>query len=209
MEDVLQLYEQPYDAQCPVVCVDERPCQLLEDKQAPVPAQPGQLQRYDYHYERNGTCNLFVAFQPLQGWRQVEVTERRTSIDFAHWLKRLVDEFFPSATLIRVVLDNLNIHTPACLYQAFPAQEAQRILQRLEFHYTPKNGSWLNMVEIELSVLARQCLKERIANLEALKHQIEVWQHQRNQQRTTVQWQFTTEDARVKLQRLYPSLDPA
>jgi len=153
---VLELYAQPDDQQHPVVCVDERPCQLLEDKQAPMPPEPDQPKRVDYQYERNGTCNLFVAFQPLQGWRHVEVTERRTSADFAHWLKQLVDEWFPTALTIRLVLDNLNIHTPAALYQTFEPIEARRILQKLEFHYTPKHGSWLNMVEIELSVLARQ-----------------------------------------------------
>jgi transposase len=208
MEDVLSLYEQPYDPNYPVVCVDERPCQLIADPQPPLPVQSGSPQRYDYHYERNGTCNLFVAFQPLQGWRQVEVTERRTAEDFAHWLKRLVDEWFATATQIRLVLDNLNIHTPAALYQTFAPQEAQRILQRLEFHYTPKHGSWLNMVEIELSVLARQCLNRRIPDLTQMKQEIQAWQQQRNQQQATVQWRFTTQEARVKLRRLYPEVNP-
>lgn len=209
MEDVLTLYEQPYDRQRPVVCVDERPCQLLADKQAPLPCQSGSPKRYDYHYERHGTCNLFVAFQPLLGWREVEVTEQRTSADFAHWLKRLVDELFPTASVIRVVLDNLNIHTPACLYQTFAPQEAHRIWQRLEFHHTPKNGSWLNLVEIELSVLARQCLNRRIPDRDTMQREIQAWQQQRNQQQATVQWRFTTTDARVKLERLYPDIDPA
>lgn len=190
MEDVLTLYEQPYDQQFPVVCIDERPCQLIEDKQPPQPPQPGQPKREDYQYERNGTCNLFVAFQPLQGWRHVEVTERRTSEDFAHWLKQLVDVFFPQATRIRLVLDNLNIHTPAALYQTFAADEAQRIYQKLELHYTPRPrgypGSWLNMVEIELSVLARQCLNRRIPELDTMKQEIAAWQQQRNQQQATV-----------------------
>lgn len=209
MEDVLTLYEQPYDEQHPLVCVDERPCQLIEDKRAPLPAQPGQPKRYDYHYQRHGTCNLFIAFQPLMGWRQVAVTERRTSEDFAHWLKRLVDEFFPRASMIRLVLDNLNIHTPAALYQTFPPPEAHRILQKLEFHFTPKQGSWLNMVEIELSVLARQCLNCRISDVETIKHEVKAWQQQRNQQCATVQWRFTTNNARTKLERLYPVTQPA
>lgn len=209
MEDVLTLYDQPYDEQRPLVCVDERPCQLIDDKQAPLPAQPGQPKRYDYHYQRHGTCNLFVAFQPLMGWRQVAVTERRTSEDFAHWLKRLVDEFFPRASVIRLVLDNLNIHTPAALYQTFPPPEAHRILQKLEFHFTPKQGSWLNMVEIELSVLARQCLNRRISDVETIKHEVKAWQEQRNQQCATVQWRFTTNNARTKLERLYPVTQPS
>lgn len=204
MEDVLEMYQLPYDEQYPLVCIDERPCQLLEDKHPSIPPEPGQPERVDYQYQRNGTCNLFVAFQPLQGWRRVEVSERRTSTDFAHWLKCLVDECFPSATTIRLVLDNLNIHTPASLYQTFEAQEARRILQKLEFHYTPKHGSWLNMVEIELSILVRQCLKRRIPDLETLRQEVSAWQQQRNAQRATVDWQFTSTDARVKLERLYP-----
>lgn len=206
MEDVLTLYEQPYDEQFPVVCVDERPCQLTEEKQPSQPPEPGQPKREDYQYERNGTCNLFVAFQPLQGWRHVEVTQRRTSEDFAHWLKQLVDECFPQATRIRLVLDNLNIHTPAALYQTFAAEEAQRIYQKLELHYTPKHGSWLNMVEIELSVLARQCLNRRIPELDTMQQEIATWQQQRNQRQATVNWRFTKLDARDKLKRLYPAI---
>jgi len=186
MEDVLWLYQQPDDEQRPVVCVDG-PCQLIEDKHLPIAPEPGQTERVDYQYERdgtcNGTCNLFVAFQPLQGWRHVEVTERRTSADFAHWLKLLVDECFPTQTTLRLVLDNLNIHTPASLYQTFEAQEARRIAAKLEFHYTPKHGSWLNMVEIELSVLVRQCLKQRIPELETFRQEVRAWQQQRNAQR--------------------------
>jgi hypothetical protein len=204
MEDVLDLYAQPYDQQQPVVCIDERPCQLLEHKHPPISAQPGQPQRVDYQYQRNGHCNLFIAFQPLQGWRHVEVTQRRTSNDFALWLKQLVDQDFKDASKIRLVLDNLNIHTPASLYKTFQPAEAQRILQKLEFHYTPKHGSWLNMVEIELSVLARQCLARRIPDIDILKQEIEAWQKHRNKQRATVEWRFSCSDARTKLKRLYP-----
>jgi DDE superfamily endonuclease len=209
MEDVLELYAQPFDEKHPVVCIDERPCQLLENKHAPLAPEPDQPQRVDYQYERNGTGNLFVAFQPLQGWRHIEVTERRTNADFAHWLKQLVEDWFPAASTIRLVLDNLNIHTPAALYQTFEPAEAQRILQKVEFHYTPKHGSWLNMVEIELSVLACQCLDRRIANMETLKQQVTAWQQQRNAQRATVNWQFTCPDARTNLKRLYPLIHPS
>lgn len=209
MEEVLELYAQPYDEQHPVVCIDERPCQLLQDKQVPIPPAPEHPKRVDYQYERNGTCNLFVAFQPLQGWRHVEVTERRTSTDFAHWLKQLVDEWFATAETIRLVLDNLNIHTPSALYQTFEPMEARRILQRLEFHYTPKHGSWLNMVEIELSVLARQCLDRRIANIKTLKQEVKSWENRRNARQATVDWRFTCTDARTTLKRLYPITHPS
>ncbi len=171
----------------------------------PLPPQPGQPQRIDYEYHRNGTCNLFTYFQPLAGWRHVEVTDRRTKQDFAYCMKFLVDVHFPLAEIIRVVIDNLNIHTPAALYETFEAKEARRILKKLEFHYTPKHGSWLNQVEIELSVLSRQCLERRIPDQETLKQEITAWEESRNQARATVAWRFTTTDARVKLQRLYPS----
>lgn len=162
MEDVLELYDQPYDPDYPQVCIDERPCQLISEVRTPLPSEPGKPERYDYEYKREGTCNLFACFQPLAGWRHIQVTQQRTSQDFAHFLKYLVDVLFPMAVMIRVVLDNLNTHTPAALYQTFEPAEARRILSRLEFHYTPKHGSWLNMVEIELSVLSRQCLNRRI-----------------------------------------------
>ena len=171
----------------------------------PLPPEPGQPQRIDYEYHRNGTCNLFTYFQPLAGWRHVEVTDRRTKQDFAYCMKSLVDVHFPLAKIIRVVIDNLNIHTPAALYETFEAKEARRILKKLEFHYTPKHGSWLNQVEIELSVLSRQCLERRIPNKETLKQEIAAWEESRNQARATVAWRFTTTDARAKLQRLYPS----
>ena len=205
MEDVLDLYAEPYSSSRPVVCFDERPVQLLGEVRQPLPPQPGQPQRIDYEYHRNGTCNLFTYFQPLAGWRHVEVTDRRTKQDFAYCMKSLVDVHFPLAEIIRVVIDNLNIHTPAALYETFEAKEARRILKKLEFHYTPKHGSWLNQVEIELSVLSRQCLERRIPDQETLKQEITAWEESRNQARATVAWRFTTTDARVKLQRLYPS----
>ena len=205
MEDVLELYSESFDPSCPVVCFDERPVQLLGEVRQPLPPQPGQPQRIDYEYRRNGTCNLFTYFQPLAGWRHVEVTDRRTKQDFAYCMKSLVDVHFPLAESIRVVIDNLNIHTPAALYETFEAKEARRILKNLEFHYTPKHGSWLNQVEIELSVLSRQCLERRIPDQETLKQEITAWEESRNQARATVAWRFTTTDARAKLQRLYPS----
>ncbi len=207
MEDVLDIYAQAYDPLIPQVCFDERPCQLISEKQVPIPAEPGQPERYDYEYQREGTCNLFAFFQPLAGWRHIKVTKQRTAQDFAHCMKDLVDVFFPLATMIRIVLDNLNTHTPAALYQTFPPEEARRILSKLEFHYTPKHGSWLNMVEIELSVLSRQCLKRRIPNLEIMTEETNTWEQERNQQKATVNWRFTNQDARVKLKRLYPQLD--
>lgn len=206
MEDVLDLYSQAYDAKYPQVCFDERPCQLISEKRTPIPAEPGHEQRYDYEYLRQGTCNLFAFFQPLKGWREIKVTSQRTAIDFAHCMKELVDEHFPDAIKIKVVLDNLNTHTPASLYKAFPPHEAKRILDQLEFHYTPKHGSWLNMVEIEFSVLTHQCLNRRIPDMKTMKQEITAWQEERNRQQATVNWRFTTQDARVKLMRLYPQI---
>jgi DDE superfamily endonuclease len=205
MEDVLDLYAQPYDSRFPVVCVDESPYQMVGEVRQPSLAQPGTPQRYDYQYQRNGTCNLFVFFEPRNGWRHVEVTARRTKRDFAQCMRMLVDSYYPEAEVIRLVVDNLNTHTPAALYEAFPPAEAHRILQRLEFHYTPKHGSWLNMVEIELSVLAGQCLKRRLPDKETVQHEVAAWERQRNDAKATVQWRFTTDKARTKLQRLYPS----
>jgi hypothetical protein len=204
-EDVLDLYAQPYDARYPVVCFDESPYQMVGEVRHPQPAQPGQPQRYDYQYKRNGPCNLFVFFEPRSGWRHVEVTDRRTKHDFAQCLRRLVDGSYPEAEVIRLVVDNLNTHTPTALYETFPPAEAPRLWQRLEFHYTPKHGSWLNMVEIELSVLAGQCLKRRLPDKATIQHEIAAWERQRNEAKATVQWRFTTDKARTKLQRLYPS----
>ena len=204
MEDVLDLYSEPYDPKRPVVCFDERPYQLVEDKRAPLPMKPDCPQRVDYEYRRRGTCNLFLVFQPLTGQRWVKVTERRTSEDFARQMKWLVDELFPEAEVIRVVLDNLNTHTPAALYQTFPAEEARRLTRKLEFHYTPKHGSWLNMAEIEFSALTRQCLNRRLPDMERVRREVAAWEQDRNAVRATVEWRFTTTDARLKLHRLYP-----
>jgi DDE superfamily endonuclease len=204
MEDVLDLYAQTDDPKRPRVCFDERPVQLLGDTKIPTPAKPGQARRVDYEYERLGTCNLFTFLEPNKGWRHIKVTDRRTAIDFAHCMKDLVDIHYPEAELIRITMDNLNTHTPAALYQAFHPEEARRILKKLEFHYTPKHGSWLNMAEIELSVLSRQCLNRRIPNQEVLKSEIAAWSQTRNQEKATVKWRFTNDNARVKLQKLYP-----
>lgn len=205
MEAVLELYSRPYDPQEPVVCFDERPVQLVSETRLPLPPEPGKPERYDYEYKREGTCNLFAFFQPLQGWRQIKVTERRTSEDFALCMQYLVDVLFPEAAQIHLVLDNLNTHTPAALYQTFPPQEALRILSKLEFHYTPKHGSWLNMVELEFSVLSRQCLERRIPSITELQQETEVWEQERNQNRATVNWRFSTVDARTRFERLYPT----
>jgi hypothetical protein len=208
MEDVLDLYHQPYDPLRPVVCFDESNKQLISETRTPLPMQAGQPQRYDYEYERQGTCNLFMFFEPLTAWRQVQVTEQHTMIDYAHCLKYLVDERYPQAEVIRLVQDNLNTHKPAALYEAFSPQEARRILHRLEFHYTPKHGSWLNMAEIELSVLNRQCLDRRLADKTILITEVTAWNSDRNQRAASVNWHFTTDDAPIKLKRLYPSFHP-
>ncbi len=205
MEAVLELYNYPYDAQEPVVCFDERPVQLVSETRVPLPPEPGKPERYDYEYKREGTCNLFAFFQPLQGWRQIKVTERRTCKDFALCMQYLVDVLFPDAARIHLVLDNLNTHTPAALYRTFPPHEALRILSKLEFHYTPKHGSWLNMVELEFSVLSRQCLERRIPSITELQQEIEAWEQERNQNRATVNWRFSTVDARTRFERLYPT----
>ena len=206
MENLLDLYSQVYDEQYSQVCFDERPCQLISEKRTPIAAQPGQPERYDYEYVREGTCNILGFFQPLTGWREMILTSQRTAIDFAQCMKQIVDEQFPSAIKVKVVLDNLNTHTPASLDQAFAPHEAKRILDRLEFHYTPKHGSWLNMVEIEFSVLSRQCLNRRISDIETMKQEVAAWTKERNQKQATVKWCFKCEDARVKLKRLYPQL---
>ncbi len=205
MEDVLDLYARPYDARHPVVCFDEQPRQLVEEIRTPLPRAPGRPERVDYEYRRRGTCNLFLAFEPLAGWRHVEVTERRTAADFAQQIRALVDVHYPAAELIAVVLDNLSTHSPAALYQAFPPEAARRILRRLEFHYTPKHGSWLNMAELEFSVLGRQCLDRRIPDPDTLRQEIATWEAARNAARATVQWRFTVAHARTKLHRLYPA----
>jgi hypothetical protein len=207
MEDVLALYHEPYKSDCPVVCFDESSKQLIQETRCPLPQQPGQPRRYDYEYQRNGTRNLFMFSEPLTGWRHVKVTERRTKQDWAHCMKQLVDEYYPDAECIRVVQDNLNTHTPAALYETFEASEARRLLDKLEFHYTPKHGSWLNMAEIEFSVLTRQCLDRRIPDEETLCREIAAWESTRNAQASQINWQFTTDDARIKLAQLYPSIE--
>lgn len=205
MEDVLDLYAQPYDPRYPMVCFDERPFQMLGDVTEPLPTRPGKLRRYDYEYRREGTCNLFITFQPLAGWRHVKVTPRRKKADFAHCLKELVDVHFPHAERIRVVLDNLNIHTFGALYEVFEPQEARRIARKLEFHFTPKHGSWLNMAEIEISILSRQCLKRRVPDIPTLQREVAAWADDRNASYATVNWRFSLTDARTKLNWLYVS----
>ncbi len=206
MEDVLDLYAQPPDPKRPVVCFDESPTQLIGEVRDPQPMAPGQPARFDYEYVRNGTANLFVQYDVHAGWRHVEVTEQRTSYQFAHQMKALVDQHYPKAEYIRVVLDNLSTHTAAALYDTFEPAEARRILRRLEFHYVPKHASWLNMVEIEIGVLKQQCLARRISNREMLAHEIAVWQAHRNAATSRIRWMFTTEHAREKLGRVYRPL---
>ena len=205
MEDVLDLYEEPYDPKRPKVCLDESTKQLVAEKRPCQPMKPGYPERYDYEYERNGTRNLFIFFEPQRAWRHVAVTERRTARDFAQQLKWLLEAVYPEAEVVRVVLDNLNTHRIASLYEAFAPSEARQIARRVQFHYTPKHGSWLNMAEIELSVFSRQCLDRRIGDEPTLKREIAALEGERNSTRATVNWQFTSQDARVKLKRIYPS----
>ena len=204
MEDVLDLYAESYDPEYPVVGFDERPLQLVAETRTPLPAAPGRAQRYDYEYQRNGVGNIFTTVEPLAGWRHVEVTERRTAVDFAHQMRWLVDEAYPDAELIRVVLDNLNTHTTASLYAAFPAAEARRLARKLEFHHTPVHGSWLNIAECELAVLATQCLDRRLPDLTTVRSEVSAWEARRNQERPTIRWHFTLGQARRKLKHLYP-----
>jgi transposase len=205
MEDLLDLYAEAYDPACPTVCFDETSKQLVAETRLPLPMAPGNPERVDYEYERNGTANLFLVTEPLTGWRHVDVTDRRTKHDFARQMRDLVDRHFPDATTIRVVLDNLNTHTPAALYEAFAPAEARRVLRKLELHYTPIHGSWLNMAELEFSMLSRQCLGRRIGDRDTLVTEVAAWEAARNEQRATIHWQFTVDDARRKLHRLYPS----
>jgi len=206
MEDVLELYGEPYDPKRPKVNFDEASKQLIAETRPVQAAQPGQVARYDYEYQRNGVANLFMFVEPQAGWRHVAITERHTKLDFAQQMKWLVDEAYPEAEVIRVVLDNLNTHKLASLYEAFAPAEARRIGKKLEFHHTPKHGSWLNMAEIELSVLQRQCLDRRIADRPTLQAEVAVWEQQRNEEKATIDWRFSITDAREKLKRLYPSL---
>lgn len=206
MEDILEVYTRPYDPQRPQVCLDETSKQLVAETRTPLPAAPGQPERVDYEYERQGTANLFMIFEPLTGQRRVKVTERRTAMDFAHVLQELVDDQYPQAEKIVLVMDNLNTHKLASLYEAFAPAEARRLMERLELHYTPKHGSWLNMAETELSVLATQCLDRRIPNPLILTQEVAAWERRRNAGKCRVDWRFTTQDARIKLKRLYPSI---
>jgi hypothetical protein len=199
------LNAEPYDAERPKVNFDESNKQLIKETRAPWPPQAGQVAKYDYEYERNGTANLFMFVEPQAGWRHVAVTEQRTKLDFAAQMRWLVDERYPQAKVIRVTLDNLNTHQPAALYEAFAPEEARRLLKKLEFHYTPKHGSWLNMAEIELSVMQGQCLDRRIPDQQTLVTEIAAWEQQRNAQKATIDWRFSIEDARKKMKRLYPS----
>nr|QEO73784.1 transposase [uncultured bacterium] len=205
MEDVLDLYAEPYDPKRPKVNFDETSKQLIKETRQVLPAKAGQPERYDYEYERAGTRNLFLFTEPQAGWRHLNVTEQRTKLDFAHQMKWLVDARYPEAEVVRVVLDNLNTHKAASLYEAFAPGEARRIIKKLEFHYTPKHGSWLNMAEIELSVLQRQCLERRIADEATLVHEVAAWEDVRNEAQATIDWRFSITEAREKLKRLYPS----
>lgn len=206
MEDILEVYTRPLDPSRPLVCMDEMPKQLLADLQEPIPVLPGQPKRYDYEYKRQGVADLFMFFEPLQGQRQIKTTDTRTRQDWAFAMRELSDDLHPEAEKIVVVLDNLNTHTPAAFYQVFEPDEARRLINRFEFHFTPKHGSWLNMAEIELSVLTRQCLNRRIPDKESLAREVEAWMNERNRKVVKVDWRFTTADARIKLKHLYPKI---
>jgi uncharacterized small protein (DUF1192 family) len=206
MEDILEVYQRPYDPERPLVCLDETSKQLVAETRVPIAGKPGQPARQDYEYRRNGTANLFMMFAPLEGWRHVKPTDRRTALDYAQVLRELSDTHFPGSAKIVLVQDNLNTHKPASLYEAFPPAEARRLVERFEWHYTPKHGSWLDMAESELGVLSSQCLDRRIPDSQMLKAEVEAWEADRNKKHAKADWQFTTADARVKLKRLYPAL---
>jgi len=205
MEDVLSVYARPYDENTPVICMDEKPYQLLDHAREPLPAEPGKPAREDFEYGRNGTCSIFIFTEPLNGWRHAEASPRRTKIDWAYRIRWLLNEQYPDAEKIVLVMDNLNTHTTSSLYEAFPPDEAFRLAKRLEIHYTPKHGSWLNIAEVELAAMAAQCLgQRRIPDLPALNSELAAWHSQRNLKQKGVDWHFTTADARIKLKRLYP-----
>lgn len=206
MEDVLEVYHRPYDADRPVVCMDEASKQLIAEVREPLPARPGSVAKQDSEYERRGTANLFMAVEPLAGKRSVQVTDRRTKVDWAQFIKFLLLTVYPEVAIIVLVMDNLNTHNIGSLYEAFDPQTARALASRLEIHYTPKHGSWLNMAETELSILSRQCLDRRIESQDILTREVTTWEHDRNTCRSKIDWQFTTADARIKLKRLYPSL---
>ena len=207
MENVLDVYKRPYDPKRPQVCFDERPKQLTAEARTALPGHPGRPARYDYEYKRNGVANLFMMFEPLAGKRHVKVTERRTKKDWAECMRQIIDDLYPEAEQVVLVMDNLNTHTKASLYEAFEPGEAKRIADKLEIHYTPKHGSWLNMAEIEISVLARQCLAERMGSMKRLAREAMAWAQKRNAKEAKVDWRFTTADARIKLKKLYPSIE--
>jgi hypothetical protein len=206
MEDMLEVYKLPYDPKRPVICMDEMPKQLLADKREPISSQTGTPARQDYEYQRNGVADLFMLFEPLAGKRFVEITEKRRKVEWAAVMKQMSDVFYPQAEKIIVVLDNLNTHTPSAFYENFEPEEARRLVERFEFHFTPKHGSWLNMAEIELSALVRQCLDRRIPDTQMLTQEVQAWQKQRNDEVVKVLWQFTTKDARTRLKHLYPKI---
>jgi transposase len=207
MEDVLEVYKRPYDPLRPIVCMDETSKQLIGETRLPVDAAPGQPRRVDYEYERKGVADLFLFFEPLRGWRRVWIAPQRRKVEWAWFVKQLLDDHYPQAQRVVLVCDNLNTHTGGALYEAFPPAEAKRLWDRLEIHYTPKHGSWLNMAETELSALAGQCLNRRIEEVAALRREVEAWEAERNRREAKVRWRFTTEDARIKLEKLYPVLE--
>ena len=204
MENILWLYSLPYDTNIPLICMDEKPYQLLGEARSPIPMKPGKVKKTDYEYVRNGTCSIFVFTEPLNGWRHMSVKEHRTKIDWAQQIHELLTVHYPDKKKIRLVMDNLNTHTLGSLYEAFPPETARALAERLEIHYTPKHGSWLNIAEIELSVLERQCLKRRIGSIPLLQTELTSWECARNNPQKNVDWQFKTDDARIKLKRLYP-----
>lgn len=204
---MLDLYEEPYDEKRPTVCFDERPCQLLAELREPLPRAPGRPERHDHEYERRGTANVLMSFEPLTGWRRTSVTQRRRGREFAEEVRHLAEEVYPRAEKIRLVLDNLSTHSSAAFYESFPPEQARHLAKRVELVYTPVHGSWLNMVEIELSVMVRQCLKGRLPDIETLRREVLAWAEERNRLGASVEWRFTTDDARVKLRKLYPSIE--
>ena len=206
MEDVLDVYHRPYDEACPVICMDEKPYQLLDECRQPIPMKSGKVKRYDSEYVRNGTCSIFVFVEPLKGQRRVSVSKRRTKVDWAHHVANLLEVYYPNAPKVCLVMDNLNTHTISSLYEAFPAARARALAKRLEIHYTPKHGSWLNIAEIELSALTSQCLGRRIPDIVTLSSELDAWNTIRNNASVSVNWQFSTDDARIKLHRLYPNV---
>ena len=208
MEDVLDVYHEPYDPSRPVVCMDETSKQLVAETRLPIPARPGQPRRFDYEYERQGAANVFMFAEPLRGWRWAPVSERRTRVDWAQAIRELLDVHYPTAEVVRLVMDNPNVHSVASLYEAFPPEEARRLTKRLEVHHTPKHGSWLNVAEIELRALSVQCISRRIPNIQILRREVRAWTKDRNRRSVEVDWQFTTSDARIRLKHLYPEFRP-